>query len=105
MARAAVVLREQSVMANQTKDDKGCENRSKRPEPEPEPPKSDWWDWPGLRLDGDAHCRRQFRINNGPAEDLAILERLVEAGFVVRWTERTYVAPVYPLKLFVIGLS
>ena len=42
--------------------------------------------------------QREFRINNGPPEDLAILERLAHAGLVIRYTERTYVAAVYPLK-------
>ena len=39
----------------------------------------------------------EFRINNGPLEDLAILERLTEAGLVMKYTDRTYVARVYPL--------
>ncbi len=41
---------------------------------------------------------REFRINNGPPEDLAVLERLAAAGLIIRYTERTYVAAVYPLK-------
>jgi hypothetical protein len=42
--------------------------------------------------------RREFRINNGPPEDLAILERFTEAGLVMKYTSRTYVARVYPLQ-------
>ena len=38
----------------------------------------------------------EFRINDGPPEDLAILERLTEAGLVMKYTDRTYVARVYP---------
>jgi len=41
---------------------------------------------------------REFRINNGPPEDLSILERLAAAGLILRYAERTYVAAVYPLK-------
>jgi hypothetical protein len=41
--------------------------------------------------------QREFRINNGPPEDLAILERLVEAGLVMKCTGRTYAARVYLL--------
>ena len=41
--------------------------------------------------------RREFRINNGPAEDIAILERLTAAGLVMKSSERAYVARVYPL--------
>jgi hypothetical protein len=40
---------------------------------------------------------REFRINNGPPEDLAILERLTATGLVMKYTDRTYVARVYPL--------
>ena len=41
---------------------------------------------------------REFRINNGPPEDLSILERLAAARLIVKFTERTYVAAVYPLN-------
>ena len=41
--------------------------------------------------------KREFRINNGPPEDLAILQRLIDAGLVMKYAERTYVARVYPL--------
>ena len=41
---------------------------------------------------------REFRINNGPPQDLAILERLTAAGLVMKYSERTYVARVYPLR-------
>lgn len=40
---------------------------------------------------------REFRINNGPPEDVSILERLIEARLVMKYTDRTYVARVYPL--------
>jgi hypothetical protein len=42
--------------------------------------------------------KREVRINNGPPEDLAILERLIDAGLVMKYTPRTYVARVYPLN-------
>jgi hypothetical protein len=42
--------------------------------------------------------KREFRINNGPPEDLSILERLIDAGLVMKYTPRTYVARVYPLN-------
>lgn len=42
--------------------------------------------------------KREFRINNGPPEDLRVIERLVAAGLAMKYTERTYVARVYPLK-------
>lgn len=41
---------------------------------------------------------REFRINNGPPEDLEVIERLMAAGLVMRYTERTYVTTVYPLN-------
>lgn len=40
----------------------------------------------------------EFYINNGPREDIAILDRLAAAGLVVRYTERTYVAAIHPLR-------
>lgn|GEM_PF-5485172 len=39
---------------------------------------------------------REFRINNGPPEDMAVIERLMAAGLVTRYAERTYVATVFP---------
>jgi hypothetical protein len=36
----------------------------------------------------------EFRINNGPAQDMAIIERLVELGLVAKSSERAYVATV-----------
>jgi len=39
----------------------------------------------------------EFRINNGPAQDMAIIERLMERGLVAKSSERAYVATVYPL--------
>jgi hypothetical protein len=39
---------------------------------------------------------RVFRINNGPPEDFAIIERLLDAGFVVPSSSRAYVAAFCP---------
>jgi hypothetical protein len=41
---------------------------------------------------------REFRINNGPPEDLEVIERLMAAGLVMRYSDRTYVTTVYPLN-------
>jgi hypothetical protein len=41
--------------------------------------------------------KHEFRINNGPAEDMAIIDRLIRAGLVMKSSERAYVARVYPL--------
>ena len=41
---------------------------------------------------------REFRINNGPPEDMAIIERLVTVGFVARCSERTFVSDRVPSK-------
>jgi len=42
---------------------------------------------------------REFRINNGPSEDLSIIERLMTAGLVNKDSARTFVAAVYPLEI------
>ena len=39
---------------------------------------------------------REFRINNGPPEDMSIIDRLARAGLVVQSSARTYVAAVCP---------
>jgi hypothetical protein len=39
---------------------------------------------------------REFRINNGPPEDFAIIERLRDAGLVVPSSARAYVAAFCP---------
>ena len=41
--------------------------------------------------------RREFRINDGPPEDMAIIERLLEAGLVIQSSARAYVAAVCPV--------
>jgi hypothetical protein len=40
--------------------------------------------------------KREFRINNGPPEDIAIIERLLHAGLVVRSSARAYIAAFCP---------
>jgi hypothetical protein len=39
---------------------------------------------------------REFRINNGPPEDMAIIERLLAAGLVIQSSPRAYIAAVCP---------
>jgi predicted transcriptional regulator len=39
----------------------------------------------------------EFRINNGPPEDMAIIDRLLEQGLVMQSNDRAYVAAVCPL--------
>ena len=36
--------------------------------------------------------KREIRINNGPPEDVAIIEQLISAGVVTKSSERAYVA-------------
>jgi hypothetical protein len=40
--------------------------------------------------------KREFRINNGPPEDIAVIERLLDAGLVVRLSARAYIAAFCP---------
>ena len=39
---------------------------------------------------------REFRINNGPSEDMAMIHKFLEAGLVVRASERAYIAAFCP---------
>lgn len=40
----------------------------------------------------------EFRINNGPPEDMAIIEQLLDAGLVVQSSPRAYIAAACPLR-------
>jgi hypothetical protein len=40
--------------------------------------------------------KSEFRINNGPPEDMAIIERLLAAGYVIPSSDRAYIAAFCP---------
>ena len=44
--------------------------------------------------------KHEFRINSGPPEDMAIIERLMLAGLVTKSSERAYVATMCLMPSF-----